>query len=398
MTLSRMLSKSCRNGILFSYAFRPFFLLTGAFAVLIAAAWGLFLGGALPWPDALPASYRHGHEMIFGFAGGAIAGFLLTAVATWTQRPPVSGPLLQMLCALWLAARITAFLPGALGQSLWAVAGLSFWGGLVGLMAREVYAARSERNYKVPVLLAGFLLAEVFFFVSAAKGAEGADGMQASLHLGLFLVLGMISLVGGRIIPAFTQNWLRTRRPEIAVQLPAFDRFDLGAVVALALFGAAFILWPQAWPTGVLGLLAALLHGLRLFRWRGWLVLREPLLWVLHLGFAWLPVGFALLGAGILSESHGVWDSGLHALGYGAIGTLILGVAARVALGHSGRPLHAYPTMTAAFGLLTAGTVLRLMAEAGEGTMSLSVLLWIGAYALFLVQYTPILLSSRLRA
>lgn len=394
MTSSSMLAKSWRNGVLFSYAFRPFFLLTGAFAVLIAAAWGLFLGGALPWPDVLPASYRHGHEMIFGFAGGAIAGFLLTAVATWTQRPPVSGLPLQALCAVWLLARVAAFLPGTV---LWAIACLSFWGGLVAVMAREVSAARSERNYKVPVLLAGFLLAEVFFFVSAAKGAEGVAGMQASLHLGLFLVLGMISLVGGRIIPSFTQNWLRMRRPELAVRLPAFDRFDLGAVIALALFGAAFILWPQAWPTGVLGLLAALLHGLRLIRWRGWLVLREPLLWVLHLGFGWLPVGFALLGAGILFESRGVWDSGLHALGYGAIGTLILGVAARVALGHTGRPLRAYPSMTAAFGLLTAGTVLRLMAEAGEGLMSLSVLLWIGAYALFLVQYTPILLSSRLR-
>jgi uncharacterized protein involved in response to NO len=393
-----MLLQSHRDGVLFSYAFRPFFLLTGVYAVLIAAAWGLFLGGALPWPNAWPASYRHGHEMIFGFAGAAIAGFLLTAVATWTQRPPVSGLPLQVLGAVWFLARIAAFLPGETGLTLWAGASLSFWGGLTGLMAREVLVARNERNYKVPFLLLGFLLAEILFFVSARDGADGVEGMRAGQHVGLFLVLGMISLVGGRVIPGFTQNWLRLRRPEITLQLPPFDRFDLGAVIATALFAVGFVLWPQSWPTGGLGLIAALLQAIRLVRWRGWLAWRDPLLWVLHLGYGWIPVGFALLGAGILSESHGVWDSGLHALSYGAIGTLILGVAARVALGHTGRPLRTFPTMTAAFGLITAGTVLRLMAEAGEGLMSLSVLLWMGAWLLFLVQYTPLLLAPRIRS
>jgi uncharacterized protein involved in response to NO len=206
----------------------------------------------------------------------------------------------------------------------------------------------------------------------------------------------MILLVGGRIIPSFTQNWLRLNRPTLDERLPAFDRFDGLAIAASGLLALSFVASPHSVGTGVLGIAAAILQGFRLIRWRGWLAWREPLLWVLHVGYAWIPIGLALLGASALLDRPGLWDSGLHALGYGAIGTLILGVAARVALGHTGRPLRAFPAMTLAFGLMTVGTAFRLCAPPGGPLLWISVGFWFAAYLLFLARYLPILLAPRL--
>lgn len=382
------------SGLLFSLAFRPFFLLVGTHAVVVVLAWALQLAGVWAWPSSVPPHIRHAHEMLFGFAGGAIAGFLLTAVATWTHRPPVSGQPLMALCAAWVAARLGTFVPGGLGTALWALGSLAFWAGLTVLMAREVVAARNARNYKVVPILAAFLLADGGFFLATGAGIEA---MELWLRAGLMLILGMVSLVGGRIIPAFTQNWLRLKAPGLSVQLPPFDRLDLAANGISVAFAAGFVFWPEAGLTGWGGLLAALANGFRLSRWQGWLTRREPLLWILHLGYAWIPVGFGLLGLAALGWPT-LSGSGLHALGYGAIGTMILGVAARVALGHTGRPLVAFPVMTLAFGLLTAGTLARMFAPLAGGLMTLSAVLWVAAYVLFLVKYTPILLAPRLDA
>jgi uncharacterized protein involved in response to NO len=380
--------------IIFSYAFRPFFLLVGAYAMLMLLAWAFYLSGVIVWPDGLPPRVRHGHEMIFGFAGGAIAGFLLTAVATWTNRPPVAGATLMAMCATWGLARLGGFLPGQVGWLIWGLSSLMFWGGLLALMGREVLAARNGRNYKALVLLSAFLATEAVFFINAGGNVELQN---LCLRTGLFLVLGMIVLVGGRIIPAFTQNWLRLNRPEISVQVPAFDRIDMAAIALTALFGVGFVLWPRATLTGLLGLLAALAQGYRLVRWQGWLASREPLLWVLHLGYGWISIGFVLLGIAILGKP-GLWESGIHALTYGAVGTLILGVAARVALGHTGRPLQSFPLMTLAFFLITLGTLCRVIAQPGVSPwMTLSVALWLSSYGLFLTQYVPILLAPRVK-
>lgn len=381
-----------RGEVVFSHAFRPFFLLTAAYALLMLLAWASYLSGVMNWPDGLSPRIRHGHEMVFGFAGGAIAGFLLTAVAVWTNRPPVSGLPLIALCALWAMARLGGFLPGPFDWVVWGTSCVLFWGGLLALMANEIFSARNQRNYKALALLAAFLLTEATFFMAAGGDVDLQEGC---LRTGILLLVGMIILIGGRIIPAFTQNWLRLNRPELIVQLPSFDLLDRGAVVVTAVFAIGFIFWPLSTATGVLALLAALAQGFRLWRWQGWLARREPLLWVLHLGFAWLPIGFLILGLSALVQPLW-WESGIHAVTYGAAGTLILGVAARVSLGHTGRPLQASPLMTLAFGLITLGAICRVLAQPGHGSwMTLSVALWLGAYGLFLIQYVPVLLAPR---
>jgi uncharacterized protein involved in response to NO len=389
-----MTASSSPTQVFFSYAFRPFFLLVSVYAVFAIGGWALHQWGLWSWRGSIPAYVRHGHEMMFGYAGGAIAGFLLTAVATWTSRPAVSAVPLMGLCIVWIAARIGTFIPTPTGFAIWSVASLLFWAALAGLMAREVVAARNSRNYKVLPLLAAFLGAEIAFFSAAS---ENLERMEMCLRTGLFVVIGMIILVGGRIIPAFTQNWLRLNRPEITVPLPAFGTFDLASVVIATAFAVGFIVWPTSSWTGVLGVLAALLHTWRLLRWRGWLVWREPLLSVLHVGYGWIPVGFGLLALSSLGRSA-FFDAGIHALTYGGMGTLILGVAARVALGHTGRELQAFPAMTVAFGLITLGTLLRLLWILAPGFIALSVLLWMASYIIFLVQYTPILLSPRVQS
>lgn len=378
----------------FSYAFRPFFLLVGAQAVLISLAWWLHLEGWLIWSGELPAKARHGHEMLFGYAGGAIAGFLLTAVATWTQRPAVSGGRLVLLVAIWLLARLFAFLPGPAGWAPWALASLSFWLCLLALMAREVFASGNTRNYKILLLLLGFFAAEIVFF---ARGRDDFGLAETGLRAGVFLIVGMISLVGGRIIPAFTQNWLNLQLPGQAPRIPAFDHWDQSALAVMVAFALGYVLWPSAAFTGVLGVAAGIAQLLRGLRWRGWLTVREPLLWILHLGFIWIPLGFVLLGLAILGLPQ-LRDAGLHALTYGAVGTMILAVAARVALGHTGRSLTAPPGMTLAFWLITLGAGLRVFSPAGSTGMMLSIPLWIAAYTLFLVRYTPILLAPRVDA
>ena len=377
--------------LLLSYAFRPFFLLAGLFALLGIAGWWLLLAHGVDAPADLPPRLRHGHEMLFGFAGAAIAGFLLTAVATWTQRPAVAGARLAVLCGFWLAARLGAMLPGGAGTLLWALGSALFWLWLTALMAGEVLPARNARNYKVPAVLAAFVAAEVVFFLA---GPEHLALKEAALRAGLMLIIGLILLVGGRIIPNFTLNWLKQNRPDIPIRMPAFDQWDLGAVVVTAFYAAGFVMRPLDLFTGCLGLAAGLAQAGRLARWQGWRTGREPLLWILHVGFGWIPVGLALLGLAALGQP--LWlDAGLHALTVGAIGTLVLGVMARVALGHTGRPLTAPGGMTLAFVLITLGAASRVFAPAGHPAMMMSMPLWLAAYALFLFRYTPILLAPR---
>jgi len=383
--------------IIFSYAFRPLFLLTTLYAIGIVPFWVAAWMGLHSVPTTLgPPMWWHAHEMIFGFAGAAVGGFSLTAVATWTKRPPVAGAPLALLVALWMVARVLFFLPF---EGMFAVAALADMGYaslLFGLMSREILGARSRRNYKVLAILASFALVHAMFLFGVTTHAPwvGATGLAA-----VWVLVLLINLIGGRIIPGFTGNWLKRQAVEPSdhsVIPPPFGRLDLAATLLLACFAALHVFDAPARWTAAFGISSATLLLVRLARWQGWRTSREPLLWVLHLAFAWIPAGIALLSGAALG-----WvprTAGVHALTSGAIATMIVAVASRAALGHTGRALRSHPLLTAAYVLITFAAVCRVAATFGPGARMLLILsatAWTAGFLCFAWRYVPILTLAK---
>jgi uncharacterized protein involved in response to NO len=372
--------------------FRPFFLGAAAWAVLGLACWLAMLAGVAGGASAFDPLAWHQHEMVFGYGGAVVCGFLLTAVPNWTGRP-VAGPrLLLSLFAVWIGARLANLASGTIGwlPALVLDAGLLL--ALVGLGGRALIAAGNRRNLPVLGVLAAFAAAAAWSHLAAAAALDGTTARRA----GIAVLLVLIALIGGRIVPAFTGNWLRQRGD---AHLPAdFGTLDKAAIATLV---AALLAWLAAPGTGVaaaLLVLAGALHLVRLARWSGWRTLAEPLVLILHVGYAWLGAGALLLGLsqlpGLLGET-----TALHALTAGAIGTMTLAVMTRATLGHTGRKLHAGRATVAIYLLVTAGAVLRLLAPAlplpYTAALALAAALWSGAFLLFLVVYGPMLVGPR---
>lgn len=377
---------------LWSWGFRPFFLAAGVWACAALAVWLAAFYGLIDPPFGRDAQSWHAHEMIFGFAAAAIAGFLLTAVPNWTARLPVMGWPLALLTGLWLAGRVATFVGGWLGPMPVAVVDAAFLVVLAAVIAREVVSGRNWRN--LPVCLVLMLLAVANVLDDLAAAAIVADRTLGQ-RLALALVAVLIALIGGRIVPSFTRNWLKRRG---AARLPAehgpVDRVGLAAVV---LGGGAWVVLPGYALTGALLGLAGAVTLVRLARWRGWATGAEALVWVLHLGYGWLGVGLMLLGASI------VWIdvpyfAAVHALTAGAVGTMTLAVMTRASLGHTGRDLHAGPATTAVYGLVTLAAVLRVasgFADPGGVLLPASGAAWLAAFALFVLAYAPLWLRPR---
>lgn len=383
--------------ILFTYAFRPLFLLATLYAILVVPFWVATWLGMHSAPTVLRTPiWWHAHEMIFGFAGAAVGGFALTAVATWTKRAPVAGLPLMILTALWVLARVLFFVPGD-GLLLAAVADLGYDFLLLALMSREVVVANSTRNYKVLAILALFAAANALFFTAVVTNASWTP---VTLFSGLWLLVLLINLIGGRIVPGFTRNWLKRQAPaepdDPSTLPPAFDRFDLVATWLLVAFAASQLTAAQARPSAFLGLLTAVALLFRLVRWRGWRTMSEPLVWILHLAFAWIPIGVALLsaaGLGWISRS-----AGIHALTSGAITTMIVAVASRAALGHTDRALESHWLLTLAYLAITLAAVFRVASAFGVGGRTLlmvSATAWTIGFLLFAVRYVPILTQPK---
>ena len=380
--------------ILFTYAFRSLFLLTTLYAILVVPLWAAAWLGLLPMPGSLRTPmWWHAHEMIYGFAGAAIGGFALTAVATWTKRPPVAGAPLIILSGLWIIARFLFALPSPSLLAAAIAADLGYGTLLFVLMSREVIGARNQRNYKVLLILGLLPVTNAFFFLGMIRNTGWA---MTALFAGLWLVVMLINLIGGRIIPGFTGNWLKRqvieqKRQPVTLP-PAFDRFDLlttWLIVAFAIFH--LVEAPSSW-TAVVGLLTSVLLFIRLTRWQGMYTGDEPLVWVLHVAFSWLPLGFVLLASaevGLLPQT-----AGIHALTSGAITTMIIAVAGRAALGHTGRPLESHPVLTAAYVLITVAAICRVVATIGPGArglLAVSAVAWCAGFVCFAWRYVPIL-------
>jgi len=379
---------------LFTIAFRPLFLFATLYAIVIVPYWLAAWLGAHPMPVSLGSPiWWHAHEMIYGFAAAAVGGFALTAVATWTKRPPVSGAPLMLLTGAWLfarmgfASRVETLLPAAMGADL-AYGVLLFL-----LMSREVVSARNDRNYKTLLILALLPVTNAAFFAGLAYDAPW---QMAALLAGLWLIVLMINLIGGRIIPAFTQNWLkRNVRASAAAPsepVPTFNRFDLFTTWLLMLFASAQVAGAPANGSALLGIITGALLLIRLGRWQGWRARSEPLVWVLHLAFAWIPLGILLLSAAELGLVPRT--AGTHALTTGAVTTMILAVAGRAALGHTKRPLESHPVLTASYLLITLAAITRVAATFGPGArvlMMISATAWTLGFLCFAWRYAPIL-------
>lgn len=377
-----------RGWPVFRLAFRPFYLGAAVFAVLAVPFWVAGLAGLLDFPMNVPPLLWHAHERLFGFAVAVIVGFLLTAGKAWTGLATPRGALLATLAGLWLAARLAAvWAPYPVYAALDVV--LLPWVAmiLIGVLLR----AGNRRNLPLAAILALLASANAVFH-GAVLGWLAVDPLRA-LHAGLALVVMIECVIAGRVIPAFTMSAL----PGLKLRAPRWlEQFTLGAT-ALAL--AAWVMFPAQRVTALVLALAALLHALRQCHWKPWRTWRRPILWVLHLAYAWVPVGLALLA---WSQGSGAAASaGIHALAVGATGGLIIGMITRTARGHTGRPLKASGLEVSAYLLVASAALVRVllpiwMPQQTTAWWALAAAAWALAFALYLWVFMPWLLSSRL--
>ena len=365
--------------------FRPLFLLAGLWAAFATPLWIAVWAGAISYPGLFGPVTWHVHEMMFGYVGAVLGGFVLTAVPNWTGRLPVRGFPLAALALAWLAGRAAIWWSETIGPVPTAVLDLVFLGGLAVFVANELVAGRNWRNLPVLAGLGLMVAANALFHLSAMDAADVED---VGIRLSIAVVSLLLALVGGRILPSFTRNWFAKRDgPKIAAPMGRFDK------VTLAVTAAGLATWVASAPEPVAGGLltaAGLLNLARLARWRGWRTMAEPLLTILHVGYLWLAIGLGLLGVSLLGE----WVSeamALHVLTIGAMGTMTLAVMTRAILGHTGRDLHAGPWVVAIYVLATVPVFTR---AAFEIAYEVSLLwatagAWSLAFALFAAVHAP---------
>jgi len=355
---------------MWSAGFRPFFLLASAWAAIAVPVWLAAYAHGYVLRGTLPAMFWHAHEMVFGFGMAAVAGFLLTAIPNWTGRLPVRGMPLALLAMLWLAGRIAMLVPGA------ALLDLAFPAALIVVVARELLAGRNWRNLPMLGALALLFAGNLLFHL----------GIYAGLRLGIATLCMLIALVGGRIVPSFTRNWLAKKQPRAPLPAPE-GWLDRGALLLTFFALAAWVCELATWPA----ILAGLALAARLSRWRGLATVREPLLFVLHLGYAWLALGLILLGL----EA----PAALHALTVGAVGTMTLAVMTRASLGHTGRALVADAATVTIYALVTLAVLLRLASPftGAQAVLvaSLSGMAWSAAFATFALHYGRFLVQKK---
>jgi uncharacterized protein involved in response to NO len=373
------------------YGFRPFFFLAALHAGLAIPVWlGAYFGGfGIGGPFG--GMHWHAHEMLFGYLSAVIAGFILTAIPNWTGRLPLSGWPLAVLVGLWLAGRAACL--ASPDPWLAMAVDLAFPVTLAFAIWREVLAGRNWKNAPVAAMITLFGVANAADHLANAGVLDHDLGQRLALA-----VAGMlIALIGGRIVPSFTRNWL-VKQGFAALPAP-FGRLDRSALVATAAAMLGWVVMPHSALVGAFLFAAGALLAARLFRWRGLSTVREPILFVLHLGYGWLAASFALLGLAIMLPEAVPHAAALHALTAGSVGTMTLAVMTRASLGHTGRVIVADRFVVAMYGMVSAGAVLRVAAPlAGDWyghVLACGGTLWAGAFLLFALRYAPILWGRR---
>jgi len=383
-----------RGPALFSFGFRPFFLLAALWAAVAMPLWILsFLKPGAGLGLVLTTDW-HVHEMLFGYTGAVIVGYMTVAGANWTGHYPVAGRPLVLLAVLWLAGRAAMLAYGVLGPIAAAIDAtflllfaLALW--------REQLAASTWRGLPPTVIISLLALANIGFHTKAILPDLGAAAERAAIGLITFL----IALIGGRLVPSFTRNWIA--RHKLTAEPAPYGPLDTGA---LAVTGAATLAWtllPFSTLSGALLTIAGLGLLIRLSRWRGWSVRGEAMVLVLHLGYFWCGLGLLLLGASILAPAEVPTSAAIHALTAGAVGVMTLAVMTRTSRSHTGRVRQADGATLWIYILANAAAALRLVAAFApslySGLLVAAAICWSLAFGLFVLSYGPMLLRPRAR-
>ncbi|WP_028781033.1 NnrS family protein [Shewanella sp. 38A_GOM-205m] len=368
---------------LFRLGFRPFFLGASLFGLLSLLLWGALLSGQAPLTPHANPLWWHGHEMLFGFTGAVVAGFLLTAVQNWTGVPGIRGWPLLLLWCLWLAPRLLLLDASIAPFTLVMLLDLAFFPVTALLLGLAVIRVKQWRNLVFVPLLLLLFGANLLSYL----GLEQPGLAQKALQAAALLVILLVALLGGRVIPFFTERATGFNRKAPTPLLEALSFASL-PLMLISLF------LPYPWLTQALALLAGAALLLRWARW-GWRAsLKVPLLWSLHLSYLCIPIGLLIIGV------SGQMMLGFHALTVGGMGGMILAMMARVSLGHSGRPLQIAWPMIPAFGLILLAAILRVTAaivpQVSQILLMGAIICWLMAFATFVLLYAPILCRARL--
>lgn len=369
---------------------RPFYLLSALAATITVPVWIAVLLIPLPWPAPMAPVFWHAHEMVYGFAGATVIGFLLSASRAWTGLGTTRAGALGGLALLWLAGRVALFVAP---YPVYAALDLALLPIVAFVLIRLLLSTGMRRNLPLAIIVLALALANLVFHLSMLQWV--ALPAQPALHAALALLVMMQSVMAGRVIPGFTISAARgTLR---IAPLPWLDKACLGATAAgLALWVAAPPAWASA--TAAVLLMAALGHALRQWRWRSRVVWQRPVLWILHAAYLWITLGLVLLAL-----AHLGWialSAGIHALGVGATGGLILGMMTRTARGHTGRSLHTGAWEVGAYGLVLLAAIVRVAQTLAPSEATAPLLVgaaatWSAAFAIYLWIYTPWLVRTR---
>ena len=380
-----------RGPAVLSYGFRPFFLFGAIYAGIAVLAWLPIFNGELILRSAFSAVDWHVHEMLYGYLPAVVTGFLLTAIPNWTGRLPIQGMPLLVLVLLWLAGRVSVTFSAEIGWLLAAIVDVSFLALVVAAAVREIVIGKNWQNLRVVGLVTLLLVGNIAFHIEAH--VQGT--VEYGARVGIAAVMLLIVVIGGRIVPSFTRNWLARENPG---RLPTpFARFD---VMTMGVTAVTLILWTRQ-PTGQLIasalLIAGILNAVRLARWAGDRTCRDRLVLILHIGYAFVPLGFLLASAAALDII--ARGAGVHAWTVGAVGIMTLAVMTRASLGHTGNALIASPMTQAIYATVVIASLARICASLEPGWSDLllhvTAFAWCAAFFGFALSFGPMLIGGR---
>jgi uncharacterized protein involved in response to NO len=383
--------RAYRGPAIFSYGFRPFFLFGAIYSGGIILIWLAVFAGNADLPTAFAPRDWHVHEMLFGYVSAIIGGFVLTAVPNWTDRLPIQGLPLAALFLCWLAGRIAVCTSGTIGWAPAAIIDTAFLLLLAAAAAREIIAGRKWGNLTLVVMIGLFAVVNAAFHVEA----HFAGIAEYSTRAGIALAITLIGLIGGRIIPSFTSNWLARLRPG---RLPVpFGRFD---AITMSVSAVALVVWivaPEGPLVAALLCAAGVLQLARLARWTGYRTLSDRLVLILHIAYLFVPVGYFLSAAAAFGLNAS--SAGIHAWSAGAVGTMTIAVMSRASLGHTGRQLVASPATQCLYAAIVVAALTRISAALEPGLMPLLLIIagvaWAVAFLGFATVYGQALCTAR---